>query len=96
MQNELPYSAAIETEQWTEHKDGAVRIDQTIYVQRKSQKMIVVGKNGARVKSIGSAARSELETVLERRVYLFLHVKVRRDWSERPEHYRTIGLDFLA
>ncbi|PPR14248.1 MAG: hypothetical protein CFH37_01668, partial [Alphaproteobacteria bacterium MarineAlpha9_Bin7] len=71
-------------------------IDQTIYVQRKSQKMIVVGKNGARVKSIGSAARSELETVLERRVHLFLHVKVRRDWSERPEHYRTIGLDFLA
>ena len=96
LQNELPYSAAIETEQWTERKDGAVRIDQTIYVQRKSQKMIVVGKNGARIKSIGSAARSELETVLERRVHLFLHVKVRHDWSERPEHYRTIGLDFLA
>ena len=96
LQNELPYSAAIETEQWTERKDGAVRIDQTIYVQRKSQKMIVVGKNGARIKSIGSAARSELETVLERRVHLFLHVKVRHDWPERPEHYRTIGLDFLA
>ncbi|MFP6715090.1 MAG: KH domain-containing protein, partial [Alphaproteobacteria bacterium] len=61
-----------------------------------SQKMIVVGKNGARIKSIGSVARCELEKLLERRVHLFLHVKVRRDWSERPDHYRTIGLNFNA
>ena len=96
LQNELPYSTAIETEEWNERKDGGVRIDQTIYVQRNSQKMIVVGKNGTRIKSIGSVARCELEKLLERRVHLFLHVKVRRDWSERPDHYRTIGLNFNA
>ena len=96
LQNELPYSTAIETEEWNERKDGSVRIDQTIYVQRNSQKMIVVGKNGTRIKSIGSVARCELEKLLERRVPLFLHVKVRRDWSERPDHYRTIGLNFNA
>ena len=96
LQNELPYSTAIETEEWSERKDGSVRIDQTIYVQRNSQKMIVVGKNGTRIKSIGSVARCELEKLLERRVHLFLHVKVRRDWSERPDHYRTIGLNFNA
>ena len=96
LQNELPYSTAIETEEWSERKDGGVRIDQTIYVQRNSQKMIVVGKNGTRIKSIGSVARCELEKLLERRVHLFLHVKVRRDWSERPDHYRTIGLNFNA
>ena len=96
LQNELPYSTAIETEEWNERKDGSVRIDQTIYVQRNSQKMIVVGKNGTRIKSIGSVARCELEKLLERRVHLFLHVKVRRDWSERPAHYRTIGLNFNA
>ena len=96
LQNELPYSTAIETEEWNERKDGSVRIDQTIYVQRNSQKMIVVGKNGTRIKSIGSVARCELEKLLERRVHLFLHVKVRRDWSERPDHYRTIGLNFNA
>ena len=96
LQNELPYSTAIETEEWNERKDGGVRIDQTIYVQRNSQKMIVVGKNGTRIKSIGSVARCELKKLLERRVHLFLHVKVRRDWSERPDHYRTIGLNFNA
>lgn len=96
LQNELPYSTAVETEEWSERKDGGVRIDQTIYIQRNSQKMIVIGKNGARIKSIGSAARSELEKLLERRVHLFLHVKVRRDWNERAEHYRTMGLNFNA
>ena len=96
LQNELPYSTAVETEEWSERKDGSVRIDQTIYIQRNSQKMIVIGKNGARIKSIGSAARSELEKLLERRVHLFLHVKVRRDWNERAEHYRTMGLNFNA
>ena len=96
LQNELPYSAAIETEEWGERDDGSVRIDQTIYVQRNSQKLIVIGKNGRRIKSIGTAARFELEKLLERRVHLFLHVKVRRDWGERPEHYRVMGLNFNA
>ena len=94
LQNELPYSAIVETEQWGEKDDGSVRVDQTIYVQRNSQKLIVVGKNGSRIKSIGIASRSELEKLLGRNVHLFLHVKVRRDWVEQPEHYRTMGLNF--
>ena len=96
LQNELPYSSNVLTEQWRERKDGSVRIDQVIFVERQSQKVIVVGKNGERVKSIGTAARRELESFLERRVHLFLHVKVRHDWSERPEHYHDLGLDFNA
>ena len=94
LQNELPYSSSVLTEQWRERKDGSVRIDQVIYVERQSQKIIVVGKNGKRVKSIGTAARRDLEDFLERPVHLFLHVKVRHDWSERAEHYQELGLDF--
>ena len=96
LQDELPYSAIVETEQWDEKDDGSVRVDQTIYVQRNSQKLIVVGKNGSRIKSIGIASRSELKKLLGRNVHLFLHVKVRRDWGERPEHYRAMGLNFNA
>ena len=96
LQNELPYSAIVETEQWGEKDDGSVRVDQTIYVQRSSQKLIVVGKNGSRIKSIGIASRSELEKLLGRNVHLFLHVKVRRDWGDQPEHYRMMGLNFNA
>ena len=96
LHNELPYSAIVETEEWNEKDDGSVRVDQTIYVQRNSQKLIVVGKNGSRIKSIGIASRSELEKLLGRSVHLFLHVKVRRDWGDKPEHYRTMGLNFNA
>lgn len=95
LRQELPYAAAVETEAWSELDDGSVRIDQIVYVQRESQKPIVLGKGGARIKAIGSAARAELERMLGRRVHLFLHVKV-RDWVERPDYYRALGLDFGA
>ena len=81
---------------WQERDDGAVRIEQTFYVRRDTQKAMVLGKGGARIKSIGSAARAELERLFERRVHLFIHVKVRRDWINKPEHYRAMGLDFKA
>lgn len=95
LQQELPYAAAVETESWTPLEDGSARIEQVIYVERESQKPIVIGKGGARIKSIGEAARLELERILGHRVHLFLRVKV-LDWSERPEHYRALGLDFGA
>ena len=94
LRRELPYAAAVETEAWRDRDDGSVRIDQAVYVRRGSQRMIVLGKGGQRIKSIGSAARAELETSLERRVHLFLRVKVRRDWPEDPARYRDLGLDY--
>ncbi len=96
LHQELPYALTIETEDWRERDDGSVRIEQTFYVRRATQKAMVLGKGGARIKSIGSAARAELERVMARRVHLFIHVKVRRDWIDKPEHYRAMGLDFKA
>ncbi len=93
---ELPYSLHVETESWEERDDGSARIDQVIYVERDSQKPIVLGKGGKQIKAIGAAARAELEELLERRVHLFIHVKVRDDWSEKRGHYNDIGLDFDA
>src|SRR6185312_15322461 len=77
LHQELPYQSTVETEQWTERKDGSVRIEQTIYVERDSQKKIVLGKGGQSIKAIGEAARRELVEILERKVHLFLFVKVR-------------------
>ena len=94
LHDELPYSSAVETEKWEERKDGSVRIDQVIFVQRDGQKAIVLGKGGATIKKIGELAREELETLFGRRVHLFLFVKVREDWAEKSEHYKEIGLDF--
>jgi len=94
LHQELPYEAAVETDTWTERKDGSVRIDQTIHVQREGQRAIVLGKGGARVREIGAAARRELGEMLERPVHLFLHVKVSERWSDDPAHYRSIGLDY--
>lgn len=94
LHQELPYALAVETESWKENDDGSVRIDQVIFVQRDSQKAIVVGKGGAQIKAIGSAARVELESLLDTRIHLFLHVKVVEDWSERRGFYRDTGLDF--
>ncbi|MDR3440810.1 GTPase Era [Telmatospirillum sp.] len=96
LHQELPYAATVETEQWQERDDGSVRIDQIVYVQRDSQKAIVLGKAGRQIKSIGEKARVELEEILERRVHLFLHVKVRENWLDDREHYRDLGLDFDA
>ena len=94
LHDELPYSSAVETEKWEERRDGSVKIDQVIFVQREGQKAIVLGKGGATVKKIGELAREELETLFGRRVHLFLFVKVREDWAENSEHYKEIGLDF--
>lgn len=94
LHEELPYALTVETEQWEEREDGSARIDQVIYIQRDSQKAIVVGKGGQQIKAIGAAARIELEALLDRRVHLFLHVKVKEDWQERRTHYSEMGLDF--
>ncbi len=94
--DELPYAATVETETWEEFDNGSVRIEQTVYVMRDSQKAIVLGKGGARIKKIGEAARLELEEILERRVHLRLFVKVREKWTDDPERYRDWGLDFNA
>jgi GTP-binding protein Era len=94
LHDELPYSSAVETEKWEERKDGSVRIDQVIFVQRDGQKGIVLGKGGQTVKIIGELARKEMEDLFGRRVHLFLFVKVREDWADNREHYREIGLEF--
>ena len=94
LHDELPYASAVETEKWEERKDGSVKIDQVIYVQREGQKAIVLGKGGQTIKTIGAMAREELETLFGRRVHLFLFVKVREDWADNSEHYKEIGLDF--
>ena len=94
LHDELPYASAVETEKWEERKDGSVKIDQTIYVQRDSQKAIVLGKGGASIKAIGELARKEMEHIFARRVHLFLFVKVREDWADKREHYREIGLEY--
>jgi GTP-binding protein Era len=94
LHEELPYSVAVETEGWERFRDGSVRIDQVIYVLRDSQKPIVLGRGGARIKKVGAAARTQLEAMLGCRVHLFLYVKVRADWIDRPDHYREMGLEY--
>jgi GTP-binding protein Era len=94
LHNELPYSSTIETESWEEKPDGSVRIQQVIYVERDSQKKIVLGHEGQAIKSIGQAARKELMEILEQKVHLFLFVKVRDNWGNDPERYREMGLEF--
>lgn len=94
LHQELPYSSHVETEKWEEKKDGSVRIEQVIYVERDSQKKIVLGRRGEAIKAIGQAARKEIAAILERPVHLFLFVKVREGWGNDPERYREMGLDF--
>jgi GTP-binding protein Era len=94
LHQELPYSSHIETEKWEEKKDGSVRIDQTIYVERDSQKKIVLGHKGETIRAIGQAARMEIAGILEQKVHLFLFVKVRENWGDDPERYREMGLEF--
>ena len=90
---ELPYATTVETESWNELKDGSIRIEQTVYVTRESQKAIVLGAKGAMIKSIGAAARSELERLLDKRVHLFVFVKVRERWAEERERLSALGLE---
>ena len=94
LHQELPYALTVETEKWENKKDGSVRIEQIIYVQRDGQKAIVLGKGGQTIKEIGAEARAELEDMFERRVHLFTFVKVRKNWQEDPERYRMLGLDY--
>lgn len=96
LHEELPYSLTVETESWENFRNGSVRIGQIVYVQRDTQKAIVLGKGGQRIKSVGADAREELEQILDRKVHLFLHVKVRANWIDNPERYRDWGLDFNA
>ena len=94
LHQELPYSAHVETESWEDKKDGSLRIGQVIYIQRSAHKKIVIGKRGETIKAISSASRKELEELLERKVHLFLFVKVRENWIDDPERYREMGLSF--
>lgn len=94
LHQELPYSSHVETEGWEEKKDGSVRIEQVIYVERDSQKKIALGKNGDAIKAISMAARKEISEILEQPVHLFLFVKVRENWGDDPERFREMGLEF--
>jgi GTP-binding protein Era len=94
LRQELPYQSTVETEVWKELDDGAVRIEQTIYVERESQRKIVLGNGGRTIKAIGSAARADIAAAIEHNVHLFLFVKVRQGWSDDPERYREMGLEF--
>jgi GTP-binding protein Era len=94
LHDELPYGSTVETERWEDRTDGSVRIEQVIFVQRASQRAIVLGEGGQRIKAIGARARAELERMLDRRVHLFLFVKVRENWVEDRERYAALGLDY--
>ena len=96
LHDELPYSSTVETEQWQERPDGSVRIEQVIYVQRPGQRAIVLGEGGKRIKTIGTRARAELDRLMERRVHLFLFVKVRQNWVDDRERFEALGLDYNA
>jgi GTPase len=94
LHEELPYQSTVETDSWKELRNRSVRIEQTIYVERESQRKIVLGEGGRMIKSISMDARKEIEGTVEQKVHLFLHVKVREDWGDDPERYRAAGLEF--
>ena len=94
LHQELPYAITVETESWKQQKDGSLRIEQVVYVRRPTQKAIVLGHGGRRIKQIGQEARLDLEEMLETKVHLFLFVKVRQNWTDDPERYREMGLDY--
>ena len=94
LHEELPYQSTVETDQWQERPDGSVRIEQTVFVERESQRKIVLGEGGKTIKSIGQAARREIGEAAETTIHLFLHVKVRENWGDDPARYREMGLEF--
>ena len=94
LHQELPYQSTVETDGWTERKDQSVRIEQTIFVERESQRKIVLGKGGATIKAIGAESRKEIAEILGVAVHLFLFVKVRENWGDDPDRYRQMGLEF--
>ena len=93
LHQELPYATTVETEEWTERDDGAIVINQIIYLKKAGHKKIVIGKNGSMIKMLGKAARIEIEQILERSVHLFLFVKVRENWMDDPDRYKIWGLN---
>lgn len=96
LHDELPYDLIVETETWEERKDGSAKIDQTLFVARESQRKIAIGAKGQTIKTIGELARKELEEAFDRRIHLFLHVKVREGWAEERALYQRLGLDYEA
>ncbi|MCJ2017227.1 GTPase Era [Methylobacterium sp. E-065] len=94
LHEELPYRSTVETDQWQVRSDGSVRIEQTIFVERESQRSIVLGKGGQTIKAIGQAARIGISEAADAKVHLFLHVKVRENWADDPARYREMGLEF--
>ena len=94
LHQELPYQSTVETDSWMERKDKSIRIEQTIFVERESQRKIVLGKGGSTIKSIGAEARKEIADVAGVPVHLFLFVKVRENWGDDPDRYREMGLEF--
>lgn len=94
LHQELPYSLAVETESWEDQEDGSAKINQVIYVGKEGHRKIVIGAKGAQIKQIGAASRAELGRLLDRKIHLFLHVKVAENWDERRDFYRLWGLEF--
>ncbi|MGL5734551.1 MAG: GTPase Era [Beijerinckiaceae bacterium] len=94
LHEELPYQSTVETDLWDVRPDGSVKIEQTIFVERESQRKIVLGKGGQTIKAIGAAARAEIAEIAETKIHLFLFVKIRENWSDDPERYRVMGLEF--
>jgi GTP-binding protein Era len=96
LHEELPYASMVETEVWKTLRDGSIRVEQSIVIERDSQKPIVIGKGGTAIKAIGEAARVELESMLDCKVHLFLNVRVDPKWMNRRAHFHSVGLDFDA
>ena len=96
LHEELPYASTVETESWEEFEDGSVKVRQIIYIERDSQKGIVLGKKGSRIKALGEASRLELEDIIGTKVHLFLFIKVKGKWGDDPDRYREWNLDFNA
>ena len=94
LHEELPYSLTVETESWEEQKDGSAKVNQVIFVRKEGQRKIVIGQGGARIKAISSAARAELTRILERKLHLFLHVKVAEKWDEERDYFKSWGLEY--
>jgi GTPase len=94
LHDEIPYDLMVETESWEEKKDGSARIEQTIYVTREGQRKLAIGSGGRTIKTIGEMARKEMEAAFDRRIHLFLHVKVREGWAEERAWYQRLGLEF--
>lgn len=95
LHDELPYSTTVETEKWEDRKDGSVRIEQVIHVERETQKGIVIGKGGLMLKKLGQMAREEMEEEFQRKVHLFLHVRTTERWADDKTMYQDMGLDFV-